>query len=362
MQNLTDDFTSIVLNNTPLIDVRAPIEFEKGAFKNAVNLPILNDKQRELVGTKYKQEGNEAAVKLAEELIQLKGKDERVSEWKEFLKKYSNAYIYCFRGGQRSGISQEWLAENGIEIPRLKGGYKLFRNFLMEKTLEITKNSNTIILGGKTGSGKTLLIEKLKNAIDLEKIANHRGSSFGNYVNAQPTQINFENNLAYELIKFNDKKFKNLVIEHESHNIGKSFIPKDVYENLMDGKLIILEVPIEERVEITFDDYITKSLETYLQEYDHDGINQWSIDVNKNLDKMKKRLGSKSYIDLKTIFTDCLEIHLATNETQCYKQLIKILLEDYYDPMYEYQIKKTEIPIIFRGNFDEILNFINELS
>jgi len=355
---LSDDFRSIVLHDIPLLDVRAPVEFSKGAFLGAKNIPILDDEERRLVGTRYKENGNAAAVKLAEELIKNEGKERRVALWKSYIKEHPNAMLYCFRGGQRSGISQSWLAEQGVNITRLKGGYKAFRNFLMEESLKITAETKTIILGGRTGSGKTILLSKIEQSIDLEGIANHRGSSFGPRTTPQPAQIDFENNLAYALIHFKAKNFKHLVIEHESHNIGRAFIPKPLYANLMDGELILLETPIEERVEITLYEYVTLALQNYTQKYEQNGVQMWAKDVHDNLSKIQKRLGSELYLEIKTLFTDSLNKYLLTKDVAIFKAFIQRLLQDYYDPMYDYQIQKTEIPIVFRGNSEEVLTFL----
>jgi len=356
---LTDDFLSIVLNETPLLDVRAPVEFDKGAFINASNIAILEDEQRHLVGTKYKEEGNAAAVKLAEELIQTQGQNERIHKWKEYLKENPNALLYCFRGGQRSGISQAWLKDVGIDITRLQGGYKAFRNFLMEESLKVSASVQTVILGGRTGSGKTILLQNFENMIDLEGLANHRGSSFGNFATQQPAQIDFENNLAYKLIQHHHKNFKYLVIEHESQNIGRSFMPKQVYENLMDGELIILETPLEKRVAITFDDYIIESLKKYALIYKEDALIEWAKDTKKNLDKMRKRLGYEKYSEFKNLFEDALFHHLETGNKEKYKTFIEKMLVEYYDPMYDYQIEKSKMKIVFRGNEKEILEFLH---
>ena len=356
---LSDDFRTIVLNETPLLDVRAPVEFDKGAFVNATNISILTDKERELVGTRYKKQGNEAAVALAEELIQQTGKQERVQKWQEYLKTMPNALLYCFRGGQRSGITQTWLEEAGINITRLKGGYKAFRSYLMEESLRITQEANIIIIGGRTGSGKTILLNEFDNMLDLEKLANHRGSTFGGFAQKQPAQINFENNLAYKLIQFENQKHKSLIIEHESHNIGRSFIPKPVYENLMKGKLVVLQTPMKERVDIIFEDYIINSLEDYTQKYQKDAMQIWSDTILNSLNKVQKRLGSELYIELKNIFNNAYEKHINSSDNQGYKELIEKLLVEYYDPMYDYQLEKTKIPIIFKGTHNEILNFLN---
>ena len=355
---LSDNFRSIVLKETPLLDVRACVEFTKGAFLNATNIAILNDKERELVGTRYKTHGNKAAIKLAEELIKQEGKAQRVQAWKEYLEKNSNALLYCFRGGQRSGISQAWLSEAGINITRLKGGYKAFRNFLMEESLRVSQASETIIIGGRTGSGKTILIDKLKNSIDLEKIANHRGSTFGGFVKQQPSQIDFENALAYALIQFDAKKYETLILEHESNNIGKAFIPKPIYTNLMDGKFILLETTLQTRVEIIFQDYICNSLEEYTLKYQENGIKTWADVISKSLDKIQKRVGVERHAELKNIFNEAFLEHIKNNNVEGYKLLIEKLLREYYDPMYDYQLEKNKIPIIFKGNEREILEFL----
>ncbi len=356
---LTDDFLSIVLNETPLLDVRAPVEFTKGAFINATNIAILEDKERHLVGTKYKEEGNAAAVKLAQELIQTQGQELRIQKWKEYLQKNPNALLYCFRGGQRSGISQAWLEDVGINITRLKGGYKAFRNYLMQESLDISASSKTLILGGRTGSGKTILLKNLKNMIDLEALANHRGSSFGNFATSQPSQIDFENTLAYKLIQHHHKNYKHLVIEHESQNIGRSFIPKPVYENFMNGELIILETPIDKRVEITLEEYIVQALKKYAFIYKEDVLEEWAKVTKENLIKMKKRLGNEKYLEFKELFENALSLHIKTGDIELYKTFIKKMLVEYYDPMYDYQIKKSKIPTVFKGNAEEVLQFIN---
>ncbi|QOP44960.1 tRNA 2-selenouridine(34) synthase MnmH [Sulfurimonas paralvinellae] len=356
---LSDDFLSIVLNETPLLDVRAPVEFNKGKFINATNLPILDDEDRRLVGTKYKEEGNAAAVKLAESLIKNEGKEKRVAQWKEYLHKNPDAKLYCFRGGQRSGISQEWLNETGITITRLKGGYKAFRNFLMQQSEEISAKTSTLILGGRTGSGKTILLKKLRNTIDLESIANHRGSSFGSYVNAQPSQIDFENNLAYKLIQFHHKNFNKLVIEHESHNIGKAFIPQSVYNNFMQGELILLETSLEKRAAITYDEYVTSALKDYEKVYGNEALQRWAEDVNAGLSRIKKRLGNQRYRELKELFEKAYTQHESKQAKSLYQEWIMRLLNEYYDPMYDYQIKTTSIPIIFKGDEEAVSEFIN---
>ena len=355
---LTDDFRSIVLENRPLIDVRAPVEFEKGAFPGAVNLPLMSDEERRLVGIRYKEKGNAEAVALGKELVGPL-KTERVRAWAGFVEANPDAYLYCFRGGQRSQIAQAWLKEAGIEIPRLKGGYKAFRNFLTEESERISAEADTLIIGGRTGSGKTLLIHRLDNAVDLEGLANHRGSSFGRRITPQPSQIDFEDRLAYALIRHEAAGHRHLVIEHESHNVGRVYIPKPVYDHFLEGELIVLVTPLEERTEITFDEYVTHALSEYREAFGEEaGDRQWFEDANAGIDRIRKRLGHERYTQIKQLFATAFATQLRTGDTAGHRGWIRMLLRDYYDPMYDYQLQKSTLPVLFQGSADEIHAFI----
>ena len=357
---LINNFRDIVLNNTPLLDVRAPIEYEKGAFLNTKNIPIMTNQERHLIGIRYKEKGNEEAVKLGKELIDGKPRAERTQAWLEFFKENPNGFLYCFRGGQRSQITQEWLADAGLIVPRLEGGYKAFRNFLMQQSEKITKEQNFVVLGGRTGSGKTILLNKLENSIDLEGLANHRGSSFGRFVTPQPTPINFENNLAYELIKKEDRGYKYIVVEDESRNVGANSIPKSIFENYREGaKRVILETDIDTRVEITYDEYVTQALTSYKEHYGaENALDMWFKDVHDSLERIQKRLGLELYKQMNELF---LSAH-NNNQPQKHKVWIKLLMQKYYDPMYDYQIAKNPSSIAFKGSESEVLEFLQSLS
>jgi len=357
----TDDFRSIVLENRVLLDVRAPVEFNKGAFPFSVNIPLLDDEQRKLIGIRYKEEGNASAVQLGKELMGDGIKEAREAAWIDFLEKNQEAYLYCFRGGQRSKISQTWLHEKGINRPRLKGGYKAFRAYLMKESERISKNANKLILGGKTGSGKTILLNELMNTIDLEGLANHRGSSFGRHVSEQPSQIDFEDALAYKLIQHEACGHKHLIIEHESHNIGKIYMPKEIFNNLRKGNLIILEVAMSERVETIYDEYITQALIEYEMMYQEKAIEKLYEDTKSALFRVRKRMGSELFISLSSVIAQAFDEHIQKGDTGKHKVWIELLLRKYYDPMYDYQLSKSTLPVLFRGNKQEVKRFL-ELS
>jgi tRNA 2-selenouridine synthase len=357
---ITSNFHQIVIDDTPLIDVRAPVEFENGAFPNAVNLPLMNDKERHLVGIRYKDKGNTEAVKLGHELVSGKVKKERIAAWAEQLKRRPDTLLYCFRGGQRSQISQQWISEEtGTVIPRLEGGYKAFRNYLINRLEPARQTSIPVILGGRTGTGKTLLIHQLENAVDLEEIANHRGSSFGRFTTPQPSQINFENNLAWALVKHAHQNHRHIILEDEGRNIGDRYLPKPLVEHFRKADLIILERPLHERIEITFAEYITVAQADYQTVYGAEiGLEKWLIYMNNCVDRIRKRLGGLRHQEIKKLLHDAAE----SSKPEQHKIWIERLLVEYYDPMYDYQIQNKSAAIVFKGNETEVLDYLKELD
>jgi len=358
----SDDFKSIVLNNTPLIDVRAPIEFQKGAFINAVNLPLMNNEERHLIGIKYKEKGNAEALKLGHELVKDDVKQRRVKAWLDFKSESPDALLYCFRGGQRSKISQEWMRESGKEIVRLKGGYKAFRTYLMKELEESRERFKPIIIGGRTGSGKTILLQNIKNSIDLEGLANHRGSSFGRKTTPQPTQINFENALSYDVIQKLERGFNELFFEDEGKYVGSVYIPKEFAQHLSNAPLIVLETPDEERIEITFNEYIVQAQKSYEILFEKDHLKEWVKDIQDAMKRINRRLGLERYKIVCTLFQEALDEQMKNSSLELYKVWIAYLLNEYYDPMYDYQIQKKASKILFRGNSEKIISYIKNLS
>ena len=357
---LSDDFKAIVLNNTPLIDVRAPVEFVQGAFPDAVNLPIMNDEERRLVGIRYKEAGNDAAVKLGHKLVSGEIKEARVAAWCAMIQQNPDAMLYCFRGGQRSRISQQWVLDAGYEIARIKGGYKAFRNYLMRETDKSVERFKPVVIGGRTGSGKTILIKKVNNSIDLEGHANHRGSSFGRKIVAQPTQINFENALAYDLIQKLEQGFGHLVFEDEGRNVGAVYIPRSFAAYLSDAPRVILEMSTEERVETTFNEYVQEAQQAYADAGLDEPFLMWQQDIRGAMERIKKRLGGDRYVEVCAIFDRAVEQQDNTGSLEGYKPWAEYLLTEYYDPMYDYQIQKRSAQIVFRGNEQEVLEYLEQ--
>jgi len=319
----------------------------------------MNDKERELVGTTYKQKGNQAAVALGHEMVSGSIKEGRVQAWLDFVDSHPDAYLFCWRGGQRSQIVQQWIHEAGIVVPRLHGGYKAFRNYLMEESVRLAADKQIVIIGGRTGSGKTLLLEQLDDAIDLEGLANHRGSSFGRFATPQPPQIGFENALSYAQIEHDEAGYNRLIIEDESRNIGQCYIPHEVFDIFQQGSVILLERSLEERIEITYDEYVIASQADY-ERHHANGTTPYSwIEVMQhNLDRIRKRLGHENHRELSDMLQMAWEHQKRTGNPQEHKIWIRHLLERYYDPMYDYQIERKNERIVFRGSADEILDFL----
>ena len=124
---LLDNYHDILRQQLPLLDLRAPLEFAKGAFCHTQNMPLMSDTERAAVGTCYKQQGQQAAITLGHKLVSGEVKQARVAAWQHFTKANPTGMLYCARGGLRSQIAQQWLADSGVKVPRVKGGFKALR-------------------------------------------------------------------------------------------------------------------------------------------------------------------------------------------------------------------------------------------
>jgi tRNA 2-selenouridine synthase len=343
------------------MDVRAPVEYGQGAFPHTVNLPLMNDDERHDVGIRYKEAGQDEAISLGHELVSGNIKQARVNDWQQFTQSHPEGVLYCFRGGMRSKISQQWIYEQtGIAYPRVKGGYKAMRRFLLD---ELDLAANTIkptIISGRTGTGKTVLLQQLRNKIDLEQIYHHRGSVFGIHATPQPSQIDAENQLAIQLLKFRHRNIRHIAFEDESANIGSRRVPENLFALFKAAPLVVLEAAINERVAITFDEYITSALQEYQQLHGEEtGFALWAEYLLASIDKIKKRLGGERHHALRTDMQNAISEHRNKHNTEPHKQWIETLLTEYYDPMYDYQLSKKTDRVQFRGTRPEIIEYLH---
>ena len=259
-----DQFLELAKDH-PVIDVRSPGEFLHAHIPGAVNLPLFNDEERKVVGTLYKQKSREEAIKAGLDFFGPKMRS--VVEFAESItSKYSGnpkfennnktILVHCWRGGMRSGAIAWLLDLYGFKIYTLSGGYKSFRNHV----LSVFNDPIPIhIVGGYTGSGKTEILKELEkhghSILDLESIAKHKGSAFGNInMPAQPSQEMFENLLALDIMALN-KETGIVWVEDESQRIGLVNIPAGFWEQMRNSPVFFLDIPFEERLNHLVEEY-----------------------------------------------------------------------------------------------------------
>jgi len=326
-----------------LVDVRSPDEYYKGHMPNSINIPIFNNEERSIIGKKYKISGREIAVREGFKIIE--NKIERlikqfISFKKEFListegefSNNKNIKIYCARGGMRSQ-SMLWLLEKfNYPCITLNGGYKRYRNWVLNNFEDKQK---IIVIGGKTGTRKTKILNKLKSLgyqiLDFESLANHRGSSFGGLgMKEQPTNEQYENLIAEDLNKFNKKNF--IFVEAESPNIGKNRIPHELYKQMKNSK----------RIEIIRDESIRiKELINTYSKYQKKDLKESVIKISKRLGPLR----TKSAID--------------SIDNESWENVCKSVL-DYYDRCYEHELKNKEDVKILDMKLRSDLEIIEEI-
>ncbi len=356
MTKQISDFKALFLNDTPLIDTRAPIEFNKGSFPRAVNLPLMTDDERASVGTEYKQKGQESAISLGHKLVSGSAKDKRIAAWTKFALANPEGALFCFRGGMRSHITQQWLRENGVDYPLVVGGYKAMRSWLMSELSRIADSQNIVVLAGRTGVAKTVLLNEIPDhtsiaSVDLEGLAHHRGSAFGRRPSPQPTQIGFEIALAIALLKHEGQDHDTLILEDESQLIGRCAIPEPLLLQMQQAPLWVLEAPLDERVDHSYHAYILSNLEEWkihLQTQE-EAFTAFAASLERSAYSIRKRLGGVRYAELNRLMAQALDQHRQGNP-EAHKLWIRFLLTDYYDPMYDYQLSKRDNRVALSGD------------
>ena len=357
----TEDYASILMRGVPLLDVRAPVEFAQGAFPSAINLPLMNDEERHRVGLRYKQAGQDSAIVLGHELVSGDTKEQRVAQWVRFAKEHPEGYLYCFRGGLRSRISQQWLAEAGLAYPRIIGGYKAMRSFLIERLEQSIAASKFVLIAGFTGCGKTEVIQSLDAAIDLEKLAHHRGSSFGKHATDQPVQIDFDNSLAIAFMRLHAAGKFNIVLEDESRLIGKCALPIPLRDIMQTSPVVWLEESEQSRVDRILHDYVEDLGGQFARKLgEQPGFDAFSERLLESLQNLYKRLGGERHGRLNQLMQNALREQKATGALECHREWIRPLLTEYYDPMYEHQRAGKASRIIFSGDREAVTRHLKQ--
>ena len=300
----------------PIIDVRSPAEYNHAHIPGAVNVPLFSNEERALVGTLYKKSGRDAAVLLGLEIVGSKLADFVRKAKKIALKK--EVLVHCWRGGMRSG-SFAWLLKTaGFNVNILEGGYKSYRNLVLDG---LAVPHQFIILGGKTGSGKTDILKEIEKCgeqiIDLEALAHHKGSTFGAIGQLpQPSTEQFEN-LLYQKIRTLDSS-KRIWLEDESRNVGSCYIPQSFYNLMRASKVTFIDVPKYTRIERLVREY------AFCEP-------QLLIDATE---RIKKRLGGQHH----KAALDALAV-------QDYAAVADMMLT-YYDKAYLYGLSQREQSLI----------------
>lgn len=352
------DLRNLLIGDTPFLDVRAEIEFEKGTIPNASNFPILQTQERHDVGVCYKEKGQDEAIKLGHQLVGGDVKQQRLEYWRDFIQSNPSAHLYCWRGGMRSHLCQQWLGEMGVDIPLVPGGYKALRRVLIDELTLASTESEIIIVAGKTGVAKTKLINRWEMGVDLEGFANHRGSSFGRHVIEPPCQVDFENNLAVKVLKLRDSyPHRKLLIEDESRMVGPVTVPLPLWDAMTESSLAVVEMPIDYRVQQILEEYVIGMAVEYEEADKENGFENYKDYLLNSLQRIKKRLGHERYVYLNSIMENALNQQQSSNTVSGHEEWITLLLEQYYDPMYEYQLEKKKHRIVFTGSHDEVFEW-----
>ncbi|MDM2994337.1 MULTISPECIES: tRNA 2-selenouridine(34) synthase MnmH [unclassified Citrobacter] len=353
------DYRAILAADTPLIDVRAPIEFTQGAMPTAINLPLMNNEERAAVGTCYKRQGPEAALALGHKLVAGDERQRRLEAWRKACIQHPRGYLCCARGGQRSHIVQQWLHESGVDYPLIQGGYKALRQAAMHITDTLVQKP-MILIGGCTGSGKTQLVRQQPNGVDLEGLAHHRGSSFGRTLKPQLSQASFENQLAVEMLKTDARQELQMwVLEDEGRMIGANHLPECLRERMAQASIAVVDDPFELRLERLREEYFIRMHRDFTHTCgEEDGWQAYSDYLHHGLSAIQRRLGLQRFKELTVKLDAALTMQQASGSTDGHLAWLVPLLNEYYDPMYRYQLEKKAAKIVFRGIWQDVAQWL----
>ncbi|MGB0450259.1 MAG: tRNA 2-selenouridine(34) synthase MnmH [Porticoccaceae bacterium] len=355
---LVNNYRQLLLDNIPMVDVRAPVEFATGSLPTAVNLPLMEDSERHQVGICYKREGQQAAIELGHKLVTGEIKARRIRAWQDFMAANPNAVLYCARGGLRSQLSQEWLAEAGIQCPKVEGGYKSLRGFLFNYLNDYCQSHKFFILSGMTGTGKTEIIQQLPTGVDLEGAANHKGSSFGRPLDCQPAQIDFENKIALDLLKVqNQHPGKTVILEDESRNIGARHLPHYFSDLMAQSAFVVIDMDFEERLERLWQEYVVERHSKTMAFFGTTGEEEFASYLTESLLRVKKRLGGQRTKELLASMENAIAVQHQDNFAS-HRHWLTVLTREYYDPMYSYQLDKKKELVVFRGSRSEVVEYL----
>ena len=303
------------------VDVRSPKEFSEASVPGAINIPILDDEERAVVGTIYKQVSKDEAISKGYEFFKPKTQA-MIEQIKSFGKP---VVVYCWRGGMRSKAVVSLFDSN---VSQLQGGYKAYRKYVCSKLESFEMKFSFLVLCGMTGAGKTKMLHKFSNALDLEGLANHRGSLYGGVGLERRSQKMFESLLLAELERLN--QFDVVIVEGESRKIGNLLIPLNVFKKMRKSKKVFLDVPINDRVKNIVSEYFD----------DVGALKEITL-------TMVKRLGKKN--------VQMLIDYLDNKEFDKFSQF---LLENYYDVLYKHTMKDFSFDFKVKS-YEELKSYVS---
>lgn len=292
------------------IDTRTPKEFQEDHLPNAINIPILSNEERAIVGTLYKQVSKEEAINKGIEFFSEKMADyiKEVSKYKPKL-----LIIYCWRGGMRSRTITSLLESLSYNVKQMSGGYKAYREYVRNELNNFQLNPRIFVLWGLTCTGKTALLLKLPNALDLECFAQHRGSLYGALGLSPNSQKRFDTLFLERIKQLNEQSY--IIVEGESRKIGDVQIPQFFYKAMLKGTHLHITRNLNLRA--------TEAVKEYLSSKE---ILIKFKTITQNLDRL---LSNKRKQEI---------LHLIDKKQ--HEEAVKILLTDYYDPLYSHTLKK----------------------
>lgn len=352
-------------DDVTLIDVRAPVEFLQGAFPRSLNLPILSDEQRHLIGICYKEKGQAAAIALGHQLVSGSDRSAKINSWLEAIASSQGpTYLYCFRGGLRSQMSQAWIKGQGGKILIIQDGYKRLRNFLLENINQQVEQNSFLVITGNTGSGKTELLKRLSKdghkMLDLESMANHRGSVFGSHSSPQPTQINFENNLSIQLLREVTKSGTCILLEDEGQKIGHRVVPLSLHTKQNQSPIFVFERLLEERIALILQEYCIERWRDFQNQ--EDSYQKFFLFFKSSFDHIQRRLGGALYQECMQVLSAAIKTQEQSGSLAQHQDWILKILTQYYDPRYEVSLNKKKEFIVARGDERALRDYLKSLK
>lgn len=306
---------AISIANGQFIDLRSPAEYNETPIPGAINIPLLLDDERAIVGTIYRHLGSGKARQrglqmVGPRLAEMIGEIEKIAAAKEII-------LYCWRGGDRSNSVAQVLNIMGVNGYRLNGGYRAYRNLVVKRLGELPQGT-ALVVHGLTGTGKTNIIQELERigypAVDLEGLANHRGSVFGGVgLGEQPSQKYFDSRLNNKLQEY--ERFPYVIVESESKKIGRLFLPDHLFGLMKTGCHILVYDTLENRIKRLYDEYV-------------ESINETKSILLSSLQGLSRHMGKDKLQELSEL--------IVKGE---YNEAIGLLLVEYYDPLYGYDNK-----------------------